>query len=395
MGRGQDLLSRRKRRSPALSVLLGLLMIVTGVNSRALRAASTPPTPGDQVLIIYNSGDSYDTTLKNDIETALAAMASPPTVTELAVPSTASGATAGIQSYIAQPDKLGYLMQFCQVWDLRFNASHNSSAYSGTIQDDSITSGCPNCDAELFQQFLQQGGHLYLQGDHAEYYARNETLLSFLGTATGSAITYPGITPAVVYWTIFDNSAPDLFASNYGGTLTSMGSYYPGFIPAGGFGSGKALTKDGSGNALTILWDAPQLTAGNGKLVVMFDTNGLANDSGNITGTSQWQLYAQHLYTTLSTCYNFQATKTVDNPGPVCIGTTIHFVLCSQNTGTRALPVQSLWDTIPTCFSFVSSNPAPSTSAGNYYTWAAPSLSAGQSFCATVTVTVANGGPCP
>jgi hypothetical protein len=372
-------------------------MLLLAAAPRPLRATSTAPTPGDNVLIIYNSGDAYDTTIKDNIMTALAsiggAFGGTPTVTLLPVPSTSSN---GIADDIPQADKVGYLLGFCQVWDLRFIASHNSSAYSGTIQADSITSGCPTCDQELFLEFLRQGGHLYLQGDHAEYFARNESLVSFIGAATGRTLSYPLITTSAVYWTIHDNTAPDLFNTNYdGAAIGQLGTYYPGYIASGGWAGGKALTKDASNNALTLLWDSAQLSSGNGKMVAMFDSNPFSGDLVNIPGTNNWQAYVRHLYTTLSTCYNFSATKSVSNPGPLCIGQPDSFVLCVQNTGTRALPAQSVWDTIPTCFSFSSSNPAPSSSSGNYYTWLAPSLSGGQTFCVTVNVVIANGGPCP
>jgi hypothetical protein len=363
----------------------------------ALYGTSTAPTPGDTVLIIYNSGDTYNTTIKNNIVAALNSVGPPyggtPTITELAVPASSNN---GIADDIPQPNKVGYLLGFCQVWDLRFISAHNSQAYSGTIQADSITSGCPTCDQELFLEFLRQGGHLYLQGDHAEYYARNESLVSFIQAATGQSLAYPLITPSAVYWNTHDNTAPDLFNTNYDGVaIGQLGTYYPGYIPAGGWAGGKALTRDASNNALTLLWDSAQLSTGNGKMAVMFDSNSFSGDLINITGTNNWQSYVRHLYTTLSTCYNFNATKAVTNAGPLCVGDSTSFILCTQNTGTRALPAQNIWDSLPSCFNFVSSNPPPSGGAGNYRTWLAPSLNAGQSFCVTVQVTVANGGPCP
>lgn len=388
-----DLLRHQKRRTAALLVLLVLSLGAP----KGLEATATAPTPGDNVLLIFNSGDAYAMTLKDNIKAALLSVTGPwggtPTITELAVPATSNN---GIADDIPQPDKIGYLLGFCQVWDLRFLAGHNSASYSGTIQGDSITSGCPTCDQELFLEFLRQGGHLYLQGDHAEYYARNETLVSFIQSATGSPLSYPGITTATVYWTTHDNTAPDNFNTNYdGAAIGQLGTYYPGYIPSGGWAGGKALTKDGSNNALALLWDSAQLSAGNGKLIAMFDSNPFSGDTTNISGTNNWQAYVRHLYTALSTCYNFSATKTVTDAGPLCIGQTTAFVLCTHNTGTRALPAQSIWDSIPTCFSYASSNPAPSGNTGRFYTWAVPSLNGGENFCVTVNVTVANGGPCP
>lgn len=384
-------LRRKKRRFAALFALLALLW------PGALSAAITAPTPGDDILIIYNSGDAYDTTIKDNIVAALASVGPPwggtPSVTQLAIP---NNDPDGIQDQIPQADKLGYLMQFCQVWDLRFIAANNAASFSGTIQADSITSGCANCDQELFLEFLRRGGHLYLQGDHAEYYARNETLVSFIQTATGATLSYPSITVSPVYWTTHDNTGPDNFNTNYDGVaIGQIGTYYPGYIPTGGYAGGKALTRDGSNNALTLLWDSAQLSVGNGKMVAMFDTNTFSNDTGNITLTNNWQAYVRHLYTTLSTCYNFTATKAVTDAGPLCIGEATAFVLCTENTGDRALPAQNIWDTIPSCFSYSGSSPAPSGGSGSYYTWAVPSLNSGQSFCVTVNVTVANGGPCP
>jgi hypothetical protein len=191
--------------------------------SVGLRAAG-PPSPAESILIIYTDADptAYSVTLKNAFVTALSAVVPAPTITQVNV---AAGQVGIYNSLVAQTGQTS-LSNWCQVWDLRFISSHNSASYSGTIQGDSITSGCPTCDQELFLEFLRRGGHLFMQGDHAEYFARNESLVSFIQTATGSTLSYPSITVSPVYWTTHDNTAPDLFSTNYDGVaIGQIGSW--------------------------------------------------------------------------------------------------------------------------------------------------------------------------
>lgn len=356
---------RQKRR---LAALLAFLLALQG----PLMAASTAPTPGDAVLIIYVN-NAYGTTMIANVQTALNAIpvAQRPTVTTLAIP---LGDMNGIYDNLTGAGLS--LANFCQVWDMRFMDTNNLCC-SGTIREDSITQTGANNDALLFQSFLANGGHLYIQGDNEGFYARNEGVTQFLGTATGATVGYPAVVVGTKSWTSIDNTAPDNFASNYG-ALASVGTDYAGQVPLAQVGGGKVLIKDAS-YALEVLYDAPLLTAGNGKLMVNYDTNTFYN---NLTGMTA---LVQNNYVTMSTCYNFTVTKAVA-PAQVCAGDPAVFTVCYQNTGTRAVPSAVVWDTLPACTTFTSSTPAPTGNSGQLYWWSLGTVNPGPQICVTINV---------
>ena len=62
-----------KRRSAALSLFFAVLAALAS----PVGATSTAPTPGDSILLIYNSGDVYDTSIKDNIKAALLTVGAP------------------------------------------------------------------------------------------------------------------------------------------------------------------------------------------------------------------------------------------------------------------------------------------------------------------------------
>lgn len=358
-----------------------VLFGMTGWVAPFLQGAPTAPSPGDSILFIYVNR-TWNIDAVNAMKAALNAMpaAVRPTVTDLIIDEAdADGIFDDLQAAGLS------LNSFCQVWDLRFIEAP-SIGTCGLTRADTITSGCPTCDRELFLSFLQNGGHLYVQGENEGFCARNETVVQFITDATGSPIGYPSVAVGPKTWTSFDNSPPDNFATNFD-TLTSLATNYPGQVPLGQIGAGKPLTADGS-NTLDLLWDGPNLVSGNGKLFVNFDSNSFAE---NLAGNDS---YVRNVYTTLSTCFNFQITKT-GPPGPLCTGAPVTFTLCYWNTGSRTLPSAMLWDTLPTCFQFNGSTPPPTQVLGNLYSWTLGDVNPGASSCITINAAVNQLPPCP
>ncbi len=372
---------------PRIGVLLGLLL----PGPALLRALNAPPSPPDTVLIIYLSGEAYNTTGATNIYNALQAIPSPykPTVTMLAVPYVA-GTTEGLAASLPGGN-MSYLNQFCEVWDLRF-VDNPSSPPCATGSSDVITSSGANNDTQLFQNFLAQGGHLYLGGDNGGFCPRNSSVINFVQSVTGCTLPYPNTSTTTKDWTTIDNTAPDNFATNLN-TLTHLYTYYPGLVPLTSICGGKALATDGT-NALEILWQSGQLNTGNGKLVASFDTNSYSDTNAADIPDSAYIQYYQNEYVALAGCVNYTMTKTV-SPGSVCVGQQATYVLCLNNTGSKAIPNPQIVDTLPTCLTFISSNPA-STGVGamRVFNFSSP-LAGGDSDCVSITVQATQLPPCP
>jgi len=373
---------RFARRTAALAAVLCLFW------PPQLRAAATAPNPGDQVLVIYvndaaGSGDNiiFANNVKTALTTASGPFPVPANVTLLSVPYTD---TAGIGAYVTAAALAGY----CQVWDVRFlDNAFNYTSCNGTAANaaDTIVAG----DMALYTTFLAQGGHLVLFGDNCGYPNRNQGLVNFInsvlaGGTSGwpsnvdTGITYP-------FADFYPGTAPDAFNTSPNNLATiapfAMTSTYPGLVTTAGMTSGVPLIEDsGSGYAFAWAWYSSQLSTGNGKLAAVYDTTWLsavANDSAG------WQQILQNLYTFMSTCYNFTITKAV-SPASICLGDQAQYSLCYTNTGTRAIPAASLFDTIPSCLGVV--NAAGAVQAGNYLQWSLGSIPIGASTCITVTV---------
>lgn len=364
----RTLFNRWKRRVAALSAFLTLW-----AGTAPLLAAPPPPTPGDQVLLIHVN-NTYGNTMATNIKAALNALpvAQRPTVTELLI---AVGDKDGIYDDLTAAGIS--LANYCQVWDFRFMELNNSATFSGTIQEDSITTSGANNDSSLYVNFLANGGHMFVIADNDQYYARNEGVIQFIADATGSAITYPNANSSASF-TSFSNVAPHFFKTAYD-TLTAINcTVWPGYIPLTGIGSGTPFTYNGT-STLDLFWDSAALKPGNGRLMVNFDTSMF-----NVPDVQE-DYYVRNTYTTLGTCYNFTVTKAVA-PASVCAGDPATFTICYQNTGTRAIPNAQVWDTLPNCTVFSSSTPAASFSSGQYYRFDLGTVNAGASGCVTIDI---------
>ena len=349
----------------------------------ALFSASSPPVPGDAVLIIYLN-DAKGLAAANNITTALNAMTSPPS--SIATLPIAVGNTAGVHAALAAAGKS--LANYCQVWDIRFDSNNGGSSTSpcSIPYDDRISSTGANNDTTEFMNFLAQGGHLFLVADNLGFCSRNEGVINFAATAvTGGVLPYPNTVVGSKTWSTFDNTAPDNFKTNYSSALTGVDTTYAGEIPTGSLAGGKALTTDGAGYALDVVWDSTKLSAGNGKLAISFDSN---INSDILTGSAA---YDQHMYTAMSTCYNFTVTKSVA-PASVCAGDPAVFTVCYHNTGTRPIPAAVITDTLPNCTVYTGSTVAPAGNSGQLYWWNLGTVSPGPQVCIDINV---NTTTCP
>ncbi len=333
------------------------------------------PTP-ETVLVIYRDDNGYSEQFAQNIISAIQAAGGIVTIR-----------TTGVNDNDGIYDDLGglNLNDFCQVWDLRFNPTHIGEAYSNGVYDDTITCCGPTSDHELFKDFLQKGGHLYLQGEHQDFYGRNMSLLQFIVDVSG-AISYPGVVTAYKQWTNFANT-PENFRTDFN-TLTQLDTYYPGTILLSGVGRGKPITTDGT-YSLDLAFLSSDLTIGNGKMFVNFDTNEFSGDT-NCTGgcytANQKGYYIQNVYDFLAECTKYTLTKSV-NPTTICVGQTATYRICYNNIGTKALTSVVVWDTIPNCLQVqASTSPSPSGNSGQLYWWNIGTVNPGVNACINVVV---------
>jgi uncharacterized repeat protein (TIGR01451 family) len=392
-----------KRQKRRIAALLAIFLLF----SQTLHAAPTPPNPGDNILIIYNDdtavgNGSYDSVLKDNIVSALSAMSPAgivPTITLLPVLTTDIGIWAAMQRH---SPVINDFSAYCQVWDVRFKqpTGGGGSTPCTPAAYDTLTLTGANNDQSLYQTFLNQGGHLMLLGDNYGFCSRNQNLVQFINNVISSGTFGAPWYNFTQYenFNVIDNTAPDLFRTDYANlTGVSISTNWPGQIIVGGAadqsGGGKVLiqqtgTPDANTYALSLMWSASQMRGGSGQLATFWDTNTIEELRTGYLGV------VQNLYTTLSTCYNVNLTKS-QAASTITVCDQAVYTLCYHNTGTRTVPSASLWDTISTCLSFNSSSPAYSTVSGNVYTWDLGPVAGGATACVTVTLDVLQVPPCP
>jgi uncharacterized repeat protein (TIGR01451 family) len=295
------------------------------------------------------------------------------------------------------------LSEFCQVWDLRFAAGNPTDDCVGSSANigDQITAAGANNDTQLFMAFLAQGGHLFLGLDNAGYCYRDQSVLSFIGTAVpGCNLGYPqtdGGQPNTSSWTVF-GTGPDNFKSNLNNlTGLDLATVEAGYENSGQTCASIPLVSSSSGQVVITEFPSSQIQGGNGKIIVDFDTNDYTS-AWSTAGSPAAQLanavdIYQNIYTALSTCFNFTLTKTV-NPSTICVGGSVTFMVCLTNTG-HAMVNPQITDVIPSCMSYVSSSPAGGSAVGNNFTWTmAGTLANGATTCVNI-VARANSVNCP
>ena len=85
---------------------------------------------------------------------------------------------------------------------------------SGTITGSTITLTGANSDLVMFTEFLDQGGHLFLQGENEGFRDRNENLIQFLQEMTGATIGYP-MANETHTWNTFSAAAPENLSTDF------------------------------------------------------------------------------------------------------------------------------------------------------------------------------------
>jgi len=356
------------------------------------------PNPAERVLIIYTNCTGYNEQLMQAYRDALLAITPAPTVDLLLI--TCGNRNGFYDELVAQYGRTD-LNLWCEVYDLRFRDDRNNLAFDGTIWEDVLTYIGPagQTDWDLFENFLNQGGHLYLQGEHHDYYCRNVNLIMFINSVAATAIGQSRANVRNGAWTINQYSAtPENFNSDFNTLSGNIFSNYPGGISLPQLGSARALiTTDlgasgdpaaPGGMSAVVMGYLPADLRTNGRLVVGWETN--AFTEGTLKNALS-DAIIQNIYDFLSGCYDYTVEKTFI-PDTLCVGESGTFTICYENTG-MAVPSVSIWDTIPSYLT-VNSFSAPPTggpqavSGGNLYWWTFSPLASGANACITVNFTV-------
>jgi uncharacterized repeat protein (TIGR01451 family) len=371
-----------------------LLWALVGLVPSAAWAVG-PPNPAESILVIYTDADisGYSVTLKNAFVAALGAVVPAPTITQLDIPTGHVGIYNDLHALAGSPTDLS---QWCQVWDLRFRSDKDNIAYTGPNQEDVITFAGANNDTLLFTNYLDQNGHLFLEGEHHDFYIRDLNLFALI-----NAVAATPLNGAQIYadYNAMNPGAIGGFSA-YGGFNVNWNNISAGTINAS-FPGGLEVNYAGSGHAIGANFAGAYYSAGgscntayawgtgdlntNGRMVVNFETNAFVAPNANAT-SNEW---IQNVYQLLSGCYKYSLTKTF-SPTNLCVGDSGTFALCYSNTGSTALTNVPLWDTLPACLTYNSDSQGGATHVGQVYSWSLPSIAAGASACITVNFTVAN-----
>jgi len=93
--------------------------------------------------------------------------------------------------------------------------------------------------------------------------------------------------------------------------------------------------------------------------------------------------------------FSFTKAASVQPPSTVCIGNNFNYILCVQNIGTSPLTASTIYDTFPSCVTYVSSSQAPAVNSAGYLAWNVGSVPVGGQVCITATVKAVSLPPCP
>jgi len=357
--------------------LLSILAIVSIIHADTIPG---PPEDGESVLILFTSTTEYSIALKDAYKDALESIASPAVVTVVEIKS-GDGSDPGFYDELVAQTGKKELDDWCQVYDLRFRDDKHMTQWTGQDQEDVLTYIGTNTDWELFENYLNIGGSLFLQGEHAEYYIRNANLLMFVNHVAQQPITQ--ITANVINACPLNTFSvdPENFSTDFNDlTGGSISGNWVGGISLNNVGSGRPLNTGDPIGAMALAYLSEDLKTSTGRLVVSFESNAFV-EPGLQNATSKG--YIQNVYDLLSGCYRYDMTKTFI-PDTILVDSTGIFTLAYENNGEHDLDNVTISDTIPTCLEFLSSTPAPTGNTNNYYWWVIPTIAAGTS--STITV---------
>lgn len=386
-------------------ILLALTFLCLNVKAIIADAGNnTAPNPGERVLIMYVGNgaapcSTYSTQMMQAWTTALGSIAPPPVVDLLQIP---CGDRDGFYDQLNASYGVTNLSGWCEVYDLRFLDLRNNLTFDGVIWEDTLTYVGANNDAQLFTDFLNQGGHLYLQGEHHDYYARDTNMIGFINTVASTPMSqtranvFSGDQVINTY-----NNTPENFSTDFNTLSGNINGRFVGSITKTRLGSGRALVEindtggyvdpaygvAGGQSAVWIGWLPSDLNT-NGRMVVGFETNGYTEAVLQTTASTNT---LKNIYDFLSACWNYTITKTFI-PTTLCVGDTGRFTLCYNNTG-NSVPSVTIWDTVPSQLTVSTVSPAATggpqaVAGGNLYWWTLAPLAAGASGCITVNFTV-------
>ncbi len=339
-----------------------------------------PPPDGETVLIIYTSTTDFNISLKDAFKDALTSITPPATVTEVEI-KLGDGSSPGFYDELVAQTGESELSEWCQVYDLRFRDDKNNIGWTGQNQEDVLTYIGNNTDWELFEDYLNIGGNLFLQGEHHDYYIRDVNLLMFINYVAQQPITQQYVDIHM------DEVAINTFASDPENFSTDFNDLTTGFI-TGNFAGGINLSNTGSGRPVTTLdigamalaYLPQDLKTSMGRLIVSFESNGFAEPQLQNETSKGW---IQNAYDLLSGCYRYDLTKDF-TPDTIQVNSEGTFTLSYENNGVHDMFNVTISDTIPTCLEFISSTPAPTGNTNNYYWWIIPTIPKGSSASITV-----------
>jgi uncharacterized repeat protein (TIGR01451 family) len=370
----------------------------------ALVRPAGPPSPGESVLLIYSSVTPYGVSLKDTFKNALLAAVPPAVITEVAV----GAGDIGIYTQLVAQTGQTSLSNWCQVYDLRFREDRNNIAYTGPNQNDVITFAGANNDTTLFTNYLNANGHLFLQGEHHDFYIRDQNLFAFINAVAASPVNTAIAAQQYAGYNSMNTGAIGGFPA-WNGFNTNWNNISAGIINAG-FPGGMEMGYAGSGHPIGAFFTSQYNSSGanqcntayawfpadlrtNGRMVVNFETNAFQNPGAGSVAT-EW---IQNTYQLLSGCYRYSLTKAFV-PTTLNVGDSGTFTLCYTNSGSTSLTNVPLWDTIPACLTYNSNSTnivgAP-TINGQVYSWVVPSIAPAASACVTVNFTVSSFAACP
>lgn len=344
-----------------------LLLLISAISGDTIVG---PPADGEAVLIVYTNTTGFCTALKDAFKNALTSITPPATVTEVVVKAGDGGKPGFYDELEAQTGKKE-LSSWCQVYDLRFRDDRNNIAWTGQNQEDVLTYVGTNTDWKLFEEYLNKGGSLYLQGEHHDYYIRNANLMMYINHVALKPINqqYADIHMDQVAITNFA-ATPENFSTDFNNlTGGSINGNFAGGINLKNIGSGRPITTLDIG-AMALAYLPQDLKTTMGRLVVCFESNAFAETDLQTATSKGW---IQNVYDFLSGCYRYEFTKSF-TPDTIQIESDGVFTLDYQNNGDHDMANVRISDSIPTCLQFISSTPPPTGNTGNFYWWTIPTI---------------------
>lgn len=348
------------------------------------------PSVGENILIIYTSCTDYNKELKEAFKEALEAITPKPAVDLLEI-KPGDGSGPGLYDELMATFGVERLDDWCQVYDLRFRDDKNNQPWQGIPQEDVLTLIGDNNDYDIFKEYLGNGGSLFLQGEHHDFYVRNTNLLNFVNDVAVTPIGQKMVDITVERVKITDfSSVIENFDMDFntikGGTIEGN---YVGSIKPSNLGSAHALTSVTNG-AVAIFYYPEDLKTDMGRMIVLFESNAFAEEDLQNDISKKW---IQNCYDLLSGCYRYDLEKRFI-PATGNLYEEGIFEISYTNKSSRHIESIQIRDSIPSCLKFLKSRPVPTGNSGNIYWWDLKNIASGASGSVKVTFEAVSMPPC-